>query len=727
MSLQFLRPSYDYDIVALSVLVAAFAAYVALDLARRVRESDSYSSRIWVVGGALVMGSGIWSMHFVGMLAMSLPIDISYDPIRTLVSWVVVVVASALAMHLAGKERLSPVVLAAGALATGGGICAMHYIGMSAMLLTPVIVWNPWIVTASAAIAVGASAVALIIFFGMRKLHGIRALQAQLASSLIMGMAIAGMHYTGMAAASFPAGALCGAAGGLGGRNLGLMIVVAILMLLSLSLFTSILDGRTRARASRLASSLQDANEELKSANEELQRMAFRDMMTGMANRPFLESRLEHALDRIDRRKVVPGKHPQPRVALLFIDLDGFKPVNDTYGHAAGDMVLQQVAQRLHRIIRGVDTAARIGGDEFLLLLEDLTGTADAVAMAERILQALQEPFHLSDRDVSLSCSIGVVVYPDHIGREHLVASADVAMYEAKRNGGATYAIFEPHMQNGVAEQMRMQQDLRGAAERGELHLHYQPKMDRSGRMLGLEALLRWQHPELGAISPVTFIPIAERFGLINAIGDWVIQDVCRQLAAWNAEDFSTRVAINLSAYQLRQTDLVDRMRETIQHHQIDPTQLLCEVTESVAMEDTVTTQQIMRQLSTLGVQLSIDDFGTGYSSLAYLRQLRVQQLKIDSSFVQDLETSSDARAVIDAVIRLAHSLGLSVVAEGVETIEQSQQLIAMGCDELQGFYFARPMSADALKASGLFVTVPPTSGPATPSGESGATPLSAN
>lgn len=702
MSLQTLHPHYDYGVVGLSFMVATYASYVALDLARRVRESDRYSATVWVAGGALVMGSGIWSMHFVGMLAMSLPIDITYDPLRTLLSWAVVVLVSGISLRIAARDRLPLPLLVLGSLAMGAGICAMHYIGMSAMMLTPVIVWNPWIVAASAAIAVGAAAAALMIFFAMRELRGSRILQAQIGAALAMGLAICGMHYTGMAAASFPAGAICATTHGLGGRNLGLMVVLAILILLSLTLFTSMLDGRMRARENQLASSLKEANAELQSANEELQRMAFRDVMTGMANRSLLEERLEQALDRIDRRQGIPGNHPQPRLALLFIDLDGFKPVNDSYGHAAGDMVLQQVAHRLHRIIRGVDTAARIGGDEFLLLLEDLTGVADAVALAERVLQAIRKPFHLSDREVALGCSIGVVVYPDHIDRERLLTSADVAMYAAKRSGGNSYAVFEPHMQNGVAEQMRMQQDLRGAAGRGELHLHYQPKIAAGGEVLGMEALLRWQHPELGAISPVVFIPLAERFGLINAIGDWVIEDVCRQLGEWKREGLHTRVAINLSAHQLRQPDLVERIEQALHRHDVDPTQLLCEVTETVAMEDTVSAQRMMHQLSALGVLLSIDDFGTGYSSLAYLRQLRVQQLKIDASFIQDLETSSDARAVVDAVIRLAHSLGLSVVAEGVETGEQHRRLVDMGCDELQGFYFARPMSASELKSRGL-------------------------
>jgi len=254
---------------------------------------------------------------------------------------------------------------------------------------------------------------------------------------------------------------------------------------------------------------------------------------------------------------------------------------------------------------------------------------------------------------------------------------------------------------------MDLQQALRGAIRRNEFELHYQPKIDgSSGKLVGLEALLRWKNSSLGTVQPEVFIPLAERFGLIVAIGDWVIEAVCRQLERWSHEGIPMRVAINLSGYQLRQPDLVARMCHLFERYSVDPKQVTCEVTESVAMEDTASTQRVLRQLSELGVSLSIDDFGTGYSSLAYLRQLRVQQLKIDRSFIRDLDTSGDARAVVDAVIRLAHSLSLRVVAEGVETVEQYAALVELGCDELQGFYFAQPMTANALIESGLLTSL---------------------
>jgi EAL domain-containing protein (putative c-di-GMP-specific phosphodiesterase class I) len=280
------------------------------------------------------------------------------------------------------------------------------------------------------------------------------------------------------------------------------------------------------------------------------------------------------------------------------------------------------------------------------------------------------------------------------------MAHADAAMYAAKRAGGGTFAVFEPHMDAGAFEKLSLQSDLRGAVERGELELHYQPKIDgRRGQVCGAEALLRWNHPQRGSVSPAVFVPLAERFGLINELGNWVIEEVCRQLRTWSDQGVRMRVAINLSVHQLRQDGLADRIREALARHQVEPSRLLCEITESAAMEDLKITQATFEGLQRIGVYLSIDDFGTGYSSLSYLRQLPARQLKIDRSFVQDLEGSIDARAVVDAVIRLSHALGLRVVAEGVETAAQHDILLHLECDELQGFYFARPMPAARLSA----------------------------
>ncbi|MDQ6685583.1 MAG: bifunctional diguanylate cyclase/phosphodiesterase [Pseudomonadota bacterium] len=381
------------------------------------------------------------------------------------------------------------------------------------------------------------------------------------------------------------------------------------------------------------------------------------------------------------------------------MDLDGFKPVNDTYGHSTGDLVLEQVGQRLKSMSRGKDVVARVGGDEFLLMLSNVTSESAVAHVADRLIQGLSQPYVAEGREVMISCSVGIAMYPD-AGCSHakLIARADAAMYSSKRSGGSTHCFYSPTMDADAEAQFELLRDLRKAVPAQEFELYYQPKIDaKSNKVTAVEALLRWKHPTRGILLPNTFLPIAERFGLIGPIGNWVIEDACRQSRAWRDKGLRMRVAVNLSAHQMRQEDIVERITGALETHRIHPSLLTCEITESAAMEDTKTTQATFRRLGELGTHLSIDDFGTGYSSLAYLRQLPAEELKIDRSFIMDVEHSADARAVVDAVIKLAHALGLKVVAEGVENQRQQQILEQMGCDELQGFLFAKPMSGRAL------------------------------
>jgi len=414
------------------------------------------------------------------------------------------------------------------------------------------------------------------------------------------------------------------------------------------------------------------------------------DSLTQLPTRVYFEDRLAAAATKADANA--------SRLALLFIDLDGFKPVNDTYGHSIGDLVLEQVGQRLKAMSRGKDVVARVGGDEFLLLLSNVQAEEAVAQVAARLIQGLSHPYAVEGREVMISCSVGIAMYPDGCSHAKLIARADAAMYASKRAGGSNHCFYSTAMDADAEAQFNLLRDLRKAIAAKEFELFYQPKIDsKSGKVTAVEALLRWKHPTRGVLLPSVFIPIAERFGLIGQIGNWVIEDACRQSRAWRDKGLRMRVAINLSAHQMRQDDIVERITGALQQYKIHPSLLTCEITESAAMEDTKTTQATFRRLGELGTHLSIDDFGTGYSSLAYLRKLPAEELKIDRQFIMDLEHSADARAVVDAVIKLAHALGLKVVAEGVENQRQQQVLVQMGCDELQGFLFAKPMSGRAL------------------------------
>lgn len=685
----FLASNYSSLGVSASVLIAIFASYVALDLAKRVRSMDSTSARIWWVCGSIAMATGIWSMHFVGMLSFSLPIELGYRVNETFLSWLAALAVSGIALNVASRGELTIIRLCFSAIAMGTGICAMHYIGMAALDMAPGIVWDMRWVALSCFIAVVASAAALSIFFWLRNFTERSGRYVQLLAAVIMGLAISGMHYSGMTAAQFPEGSVCLSADVLGGQELGGIIAIVSISLLGITLLSLIRDARMYSKAVVLTESLQ-------TANEVLRRMALQDSLTGLANRTLFEDRLEQALGRLRRENEFTSPRHRKSIAVIFFDLDGFKPVNDSFGHATGDRLLKEVAKRLQLISRDSDTVARIGGDEFVMLIEGLSNITDATQLATRAIEAIKSPFIIESRVIRIGTSLGISHASDNVDGAQLLAHADAAMYKAKRLGGNCYVVFEETMEYDQRKMLNIQSDLRQAIISKELRLHYQPKIDTvTKNICGVEALLRWEHPQLGTIAPSTFIPIAERYGLICDLGNWVIEEVCRQMRAWDEQGEHIRVAINLSVVQLRQHDLDERIYSALMRNKIDPSRLLCEITESVSMDDIDATQRSLVKLRRIGVYLSIDDFGTGYSSLSYLRKLPARQIKIDRSFIQDLETSEDARAVVDAVIKLAHALDLRVVAEGVETEGQREILTQQGCDELQGFLLAKPMPKD--------------------------------
>ncbi|MDP9457558.1 MAG: EAL domain-containing protein [Actinomycetota bacterium] len=436
---------------------------------------------------------------------------------------------------------------------------------------------------------------------------------------------------------------------------------------------------------------------ERKLLEERLLHQALHDPLTGLANRALLLDRLGHALDRADRTEAC--------VAALFLDLDDFKVVNDSLGHDAGDELLVAAAERLGSCLRPEDTIARLGGDEFVVLLEDVRGRGEATEAATRIAEALREPFLLgAHEEAFVSVSIGVALASggeDRTGSspDDLLRWADVAMYEAKRKGKAHHAVFDPSMDARALERLRLGADLGRAVERGEFRVHYQPEVELStGRIVGFEALVRWEHPEQGLVSPARFIPVAEETGLIVPIGRWVLEEACRRAKEWQEHRPNgppPLMSVNLSARQFEHPDLACDVARALGESGLDPGRLVLEITESVLMEDAPSTIATLEELKSLGVGLAVDDFGTGYSSLSYLRRFPVDYLKIDRSFVDGIEEDSGGAVLVSGIVDLGHALGLSVVAEGVETEGQLGLLRGMGCELAQGYHFARPMPGE--------------------------------
>jgi len=427
-----------------------------------------------------------------------------------------------------------------------------------------------------------------------------------------------------------------------------------------------------------------------KLAEERLDYLANYDQITDLPTRLLYTDRLKQAIiDAANHRRLV---------AVMLVDLDRFKTINDTLGHDAGDLLLRQVAQRLATTVQAGDTVGRTGGDEFTIIQRDLENVQQAADMAQKILTTLEKPFRLQGRNYYVGASIGISVFPlDDENVDSLLKNAETAMYKAKQEGRKNYQFFTADMQLTLLKQLSLENNLRHALENNEFRIEYQPKVNlRTGAIMGAEALLKWDHPQLGLVSPTQFIPLAEETGSITAVGEWVLRNACQQCKSWQHSPYHpVRVAVNLSAYQFRQQKLVDRIATILDDTGLRPQFLEIEITETVLMQSTPETLQRLRDLKSLGIHISIDDFGTGFSSLSYLKQLPIDSLKIDQSFVRDIPADSNDVAITRAIIVLAHTLQLNVIAEGVETQEQLQFLVAENCDEMQGFYFSRPIPSE--------------------------------
>ncbi|MEQ4514260.1 MAG: bifunctional diguanylate cyclase/phosphodiesterase [Pantoea agglomerans] len=674
--------TWDSVLICVSLIVAFIASFTALDTAGRVAVSRGWSARFWLLVGGIAMGIGVWAMHFIGMLAMMMPMMMRYDTRLTILSLLVAILASVLAFgQTVGGLHLTRQRLLSGTLILGAGVVVMHYLGMYALLIEPQPEWNALLVALSVLIAFAASGLALWLAFHLRQGDHHLMLMRGLAS-LVMGIAIAGMHYVGMAAAEFSHSSMM-QPHGVSNAGLAVWVTLITLTILGVTLLSSMLDAQLRA--ARLAT-------RLNRANQELRQLAMHDNLTTLPNRVMLEQQLDLAI-----KQAMLNEH---RFAVIYMDLDGFKAVNDTWGHHVGDRLLVAVAERLCSQLSNTMLLVRLGGDEFVLMAEcDISA---ARQLAQKLVKVISSPFELDRYVLHVSLSAGIAIFPLHgRNRQELLFNADAAMYHTKHSGRNGWCLFEPAMSAATQHQLELANDLWEAIEREQMRLFYQPKFCSGGtRLIGFEALLRWQHPQRGLLTPELFLPRAEKTGQIIALGNWVIGEACRQLRIWHSQGHSDwTVSVNLSALQFHQRDLLTILTQTLARYQLPGSALMLEITEAIAMRDPAFSQQRIRELQQAGVSVAIDNFGIGYANLLHLKDLDASELKIDRSFINCLRPGSEDATVVSAMLTLAQSLNLRMVAEGVETEEQQHLLTSLGFDALQGYLLGKPTPADRVEA----------------------------
>ncbi|WDZ96945.1 EAL domain-containing protein [Herbaspirillum sp. WKF16] len=684
--------SYNFLLLAFALLVASLSAYAALEVSERIATQEAQYRRGWLALGAGVFGLGIWAAIFLCVAALRLPTAVGFDVRLAILALMLTVGSAFYLMHLSGLRRPHTMRLLVGGLAIGAAVNAAFHMALKAMLLAPELMYQKFLL-ALAVLATELTAVFAVALFSVtnNRKGGGGSFNSQqtrrVLAALMVGAALVASACTGLRAVAIMPDAQSHALHSVTREHLVNGIVFGAFLAMALALVVS---GAQRNRVLKKI---------VGRTNDKLLHFATHDVLTGLPNRALLSDRIQHAIQ-VARRNGKP-------FAVLFMDLDGFKGINDSLGHAVGDGLLVAVAHRIRGCIRGEDMVARIGGDEFVVVMGNLPSPEVVEQLSENILAALRHDFQVEDATLRVTSSIGIAVYPNSGDSvDALMKNADAAMYEAKQSGRNTYRFFEPAMHASAMRHLQVRQALQQAIEQEQFSMHFQPKYRGGSKELtGVEALLRWTHPELGEMSPAEFIPIAERSGQIIQIGDWVLRAVCEQIRRWDESGVDpVKVALNLSPVQMR-SDLVESITCIVGHAGIAPQRLMFEITETAAMKNVERSTRIIRDLQALGFDIAIDDFGTGYSSLAYLAQFHCRQIKIDRFFTSRLDSGDHSgRAIVAAIIALAHALQMEVVAEGVETEEQLRELQKLHCDQVQGFLLGRPAAAakmqDLLAAS---------------------------
>jgi diguanylate cyclase (GGDEF)-like protein len=687
-----LNCSHNPFLVLLAYLVACAAGFGTLDMAERVGHvEDRTARRHWRWLGAGCLAGGIWSTHFISMLAFQAPIAIHYELITTFVSLLIALIASLFAMKTLSHTRLRFHQYLLASVWMGLGIALMHYVGMSAMRSQAQMYFEAELFAASVVIAIGASLAALMLSSYLRNGAGVFHQLLKYAASLVLGAGILSMHFTGMAAMRLivPTGADLSLPLDNNPIQLGLSVAVITLLVIGSSISAALADKKLqhKERDLRRVNALLS---ELDQARASLQQVAHFDALTSLLNR--------RGFNQIFAEKVAEKTASQGMMAVIFLDIDHFKRINDSLGHDAGDQLLSVLAGHIKGSVRSHDdVVARFGGDEFCILI-NIHHRDEARHMAQRIMQKMKDPIELAGRRMVMTTSIGISLFPDDgLTCEELLKTADLALYQSKDTGRNSLNFFSSNLKTRASLELQLEEELRGALRaKNQLVLFYQPIFDmKLGKVTRLEALVRWQHPTHGLLAPDRFIGIAESNGLIAELDHWVLRQACHDLSLLSDRGYGElTMTVNCSALNLARDELADEIEDALRFSGVAAHRLELEVTENALMGNISSTLSLLRQIRALGVSLAIDDFGTGYSSLAYLKRLPLNTLKIDRSFIQDIPKSNADIEIVQAIIGMAHTLHLQVVTEGVETQEQLELLFKHGCDFVQGYLLSPAVCA---------------------------------
>lgn len=682
-------------LVLLAIAVASAACFATLDMAERQSQCDDrMARRQWRVLGACCLAGGIWAMHFISMLAFQAPLEIHYDAPLTGLSLLIALLAAWLAMSSLNRSEMRLRHYLQTALFIGLGISAMHYTGMAALETGARQYYQTGLLLASIAIAVATSLVALLLARYFHRGSGTLHLLLKYGASLLMAGGIVLTHFTGMAAMTLviPSEAALGLPSADNSLQLALTISFITLLISGSSISAALADKKLQSKEHDLRR-VNVLLSQLDQARASLQQAAHYDALTNLVNR--------RGFNQVFAERLAEQAIHDGMLAVMFLDIDHFKRINDSLGHAAGDELLKVIASHIKAATRGHDLVARFGGDEFCIVTS-LNSRDEARHLAQRIMHKMKEPIDLAGRRMVMTTSIGISVFPDDgLTTEELLKNADLALYQSKGCGRNSLNFFNSGLKTRATLELQLEEELRVALfeERG-LCVHYQPIYDlHSGQVAKLEALVRWQHPQHGLLSPDRFIGIAEANGLIAELDLWVLCRACEDLAQLNRHGYGDlKITVNCSALTMGREELATEVEMALFQAGLAARQLELEVTENALMGDIQHTVSLLKRIRAMGVALSIDDFGTGYSSLAYLKRLPLDVLKIDRSFIQDVPGNQKDCEIVQAIIIMAHTLHLKVVTEGVETVEQHAFLANHGCDYLQGYLLSRPVPLAELR-----------------------------